>query len=53
MTIVVWIGIQDDEVIFAAVQYEVLFVPVLPRFTAEYAALRLLAEDVVDPPGCP
>ena len=53
VTIIVGIGIHDDEMVSPSVEYEVLFIPVLSGLGAEDAALRLLAEDVIDPPRCP
>jgi hypothetical protein len=37
----------------APVENHVLFILVLAGLVAEYAACRLLAEDVFDAPGCP
>jgi hypothetical protein len=53
MAVVVGKCIQDDEVILAPVKNVVVFVPLLGGLVAEYAALRLLAQNVIDSPGGP
>ena len=53
MAVVVGKSVHDDEMIPAPVENHVLFILVLAGLVAEYAACRLLAEDVFDAPGCP
>jgi hypothetical protein len=53
MAIVVGKCIQDDEVILAAVKNVVVFVLLFCGLVAEYAALRLRAQNVIDSPGSP
>jgi hypothetical protein len=53
VAVIVGKSVHNDEVIPAPVENQVLFIPVLGGLVAEYAACRLLAEDVFDAPGCP
>lgn len=53
MAVVVGVSVHDDEVMLAPVEDQILSVPVLIDLLAEYAAARLVTEDVLHPPGCP
>ena len=53
VAVVVGVGVHDDEVMDAPVKDQVLRIPVLIDLLAEDASPRLLAPDVLHPPGSP
>jgi hypothetical protein len=53
VAIVVWKGIHDDEMVFASMQNQIFFIFVLLWLVAKYAAIRLLAQDIINSPGRP